>query len=168
VLAFLLYVIIGGVAGAIFKWIASLVELIFIFGIAGILTGFKGSIDERMELHPKRFFFVVLLKNVVVGTINVLMIYIITFNFMYSVHGNYWLYVIASIFWSFLLLGYTPAFIGMYFMTSTVSLILMWVGFSILAPMIVAPLTFFISLAYYYGRINVVLENEQIRHSISS
>jgi hypothetical protein len=56
----------------------------------------------------------------------------------------------------------------MYFMTSTVTLILIWVGFSILAPMIVAPITFVISLAYYYGRINVILEEEQMRHNYSA
>lgn len=164
-LAFLGYVAIGGVAGWIFKWIAALVESIFVFGITGLLTGFKKSIDERMELYPKRFFFVLLLKNVIVGSINATMIYIITFNYLFNVDGNYWLYVIASIFWSFLILGYTPAFTGMYFMTSTVSLILMWVGFSILAPLIIAPITFIISLAYYYGRINVILEEEQMRHN---
>lgn len=164
-LAFLLYAIIGGIAGSIFKWVAALVEVFFIFVFSGILTGFIGSIEERMESYPKRFFFSLLLKNVIVGSINALMIYIITFNYMYQVQGNYWLYVIASIFWSFLILGYTPAFQGMYFMTSMVSLILMWVGFSFLAPLIIAPITFIISLAYYYGRINVVLEQEQSRHT---
>ncbi|WP_042375290.1 hypothetical protein [Neobacillus jeddahensis] len=165
VLYFLLYALIGGIAGAIFKWVAALLEGIFIGGISGLLTGFKSTIAERMEYYPKRFFFILLLKNVIVGSINALMIYIITFNFMFQFDGNYWVYVIASIFWSFLLLGYTPSFVGMYFMTSTVSLILMWVGFSILAPLIIAPITFIISLAYYYGRINVILEEEQMRHN---
>jgi hypothetical protein len=164
-LAFLLYAVTGGIAGMIFKWVASLVELFFMFVVTGLLTGFKGQMEERMENYPKRFFFVLLLKNVIVGSINAIMIYVVTFNFMYQVDGNYWLYVMTSIFWSFLLLGYTPSFAGMYFMTSTVSLILMWVGFSILAPLIVAPLTFIISLAYYYGRINVILEEEQLRHN---
>jgi hypothetical protein len=166
VLSFLLYAVIGGVAGWIFKWVAALVEGFFIFVVVGVLPGFKGSTEERMESYPKRFFFVLLLKNVIIGSINALMIYKITFNYMFNVQGYYWLYVIASIFWSFLLLGYTPAFTCMYFMTSTISLILMWVGFSIAAPLIVAPITFIISLAYYYGRINVVLE-EQLRHNFN-
>lgn len=165
VLYFLLYAVIGGVAGWVFKWIAALIELIMIYGVGGMLTGFKGYLEDKMDAYPKRMFFVILLKNVIVGSINALMIYIITFNFMYQYNGNYWLYVIASIYWSYLIIGYTPSFTWMYIMTSTVSLILMWVGFSILAPLIVAPITFIISLAYYYGRINVVLEAEQLRHN---
>jgi hypothetical protein len=159
---FFLYLVIGGVAGVIFKWIASLVELFFLFGIGGVLTKFSTSIDEKIEMYPKRMFFVILLNNVTIGSINALMIFIITFNFMLKFNGNFWLYVITSIFWSLLILSYTPTFVGMYFMTSTVSLILMWLGFSIIAQLIIAPITFIVSLAYYYGRINVVLEEEQV------
>lgn len=167
-LSFLLYAVIGGVAGWIFKWVASLVEIFFIFFVTGILTGFKGSIEDRMGLYPKRFFFVLILKNVVVGSVNALLIYIITFNYMLNVNGNYWLYVIVSIFGSFLILSYTSACRGIYFMTSTISLIVMWLGFSILAPLIIAPITFIISLTYYYGRINLILEEEQMRHNFSA
>jgi hypothetical protein len=167
-LYFLLYAVIGGVAGSLFRFVAGLIEGFLMFVVAGLLTGFKGTLDERINLYPKRTFFVILLKNVIVGSINALMIFIITFNFMASVNGNYWLYVIASVFWSFLLLGYTPAFTGMYFMTSTVTLVLMWLGFSVLAPLVVAPLTFIISLVYYYGRIDAVLELEKERHIISA
>ncbi|MGX1402373.1 hypothetical protein AB7M70_011846 [Bradyrhizobium japonicum] len=166
-LKFLLYAVIGGVAGWVFRWVAALIELILVVGIGSLFTGFKGTLADKMEWYPKRMFFLILLKNVVVGSINALMIYIITFNFMLYYNGNYWVYVIASVFWSFLILSYTPAFVGMYFMTSTVSLVLMWMGFSILAPLVVAPITFIISLAYYYGRINVILEDEQMRHHFS-
>lgn len=166
-LSFLLYLVIAAVAGWIFKFIAGLVEALFIFGVLGVLTGFKGTLEERMELYPKRVFFILLLKNVIVGSLNALMIFIVTYNFMFNVNGNYWLYVIASVLWSFSILGYAQTFIGVFIFTSTISLILMWFGFSILAPLIIAPITFIISLAYYYGRINVILEEEQERYTVN-
>lgn len=167
-LTFILYAIIGGFAGWIFKFIAGLIEGFFTFLVFGVLTGFKGDFSDRIQSKPKRFLFSLLTKNVIIGSLNAIMIFIVTTNFMLKYDVNYWVYVIASIFWSFLIIGYTPVFAGMYFMTSTVSLIFMWLGLSILAPLIIAPLTFIVSLAYYYGRVNAIIEQERERNGISA
>jgi hypothetical protein len=159
-LSFIIYAVLGGIAGSVFLMVASILEVIFLFGLFGVLSGFNGSLTERVESAPKRFVFCLVTKNVITGTLNALMIFTITSEFLQRTGANLWLYIGLSIFWSLLIHGYTNSYHLMYFSTSTITLVLFWYGFGLLSMLFVAPLTLLLGIAYYFGRTSVILESE--------
>jgi hypothetical protein len=158
ILILVMYLVAAGLASWIFKYAAALVELTFQFVILGILTGFKGSLEDRMYYFPKRFLVSSLAQTIVICTLNAMMIFVVT---AYFITSGKWLFIALSIIWSLAIHTHIRIFTFVCFMTSTVTLILFWLGFGSWSYLIVAPLTYFISLAYYIGRIEVATEEEQ-------
>ncbi|WP_404331586.1 hypothetical protein [Mesobacillus maritimus] len=162
-LNFIYYVGIGIISGWLFKYVAAVIEAFFIFGFYGVLTGFKGdNFDERVTLFPKKFVFSLVTKNVMIGTLNAIMIFIVTAYFLQETGANLWLYIGLSVIWSLFIQSYHNDFPLMFFMTSTVTLILYWVGFGILATITVPVIVLITSLAYYFGRVEVIMESQGI------
>jgi hypothetical protein len=161
-LNFIYFLFTAAISGFIFKLVASLIELISTFGVFGVLTGFKVNlIDEGFEKSPKRTVFVLVGQRVIVGTLNAIMIFVVTAGFLQRTGANFWLYVALSIIWSLFIITYSEYFILISFLTSTVILILFWLGFGSWSYLIVAPLTFLVSLAYYMGRAGVITEEKK-------
>jgi hypothetical protein len=140
-------------AGWIFKFLAGLFETILLFP----LFGFKPEHMEMvLEKRPRRFITVVILKNVIIGLANSIMIITICSRFVVEYEGNYWLYFSLGVLWSLFILSDKQAFNGVFFWPSTVNFILMWFGFGWISILVIGLLTFFISIAYYYGRIGAL------------
>ncbi|OAS19287.1 hypothetical protein [Paenibacillus oryzisoli] len=151
------FVFTSAFLGYIFRMLAGLFEGIIIFP----LFGFKEESFERaMTRKPKLFLTVVIIKNVIIGLSNSILVLIVCARFVNEFNGNYWIYFCLGLIWSFSILGYNSAFIGVFFWTSFINFILMWFGFGIVSIITVGLLTIFISIAYYYGRIGMYQETQ--------
>lgn len=163
-LLFILYLVISMFSVWLFKFVAATLEGFFLYVFFGLITTFKGDYSERMSLYPKRFLSSLLLKDICVGTLNFLMIYFVSYYFIYLFDGSYWLYTITSIIWSLFILNYASISKSVYFATSTLSLILVWLGIvGNLIPLLMIPVIFLIFMSSYFKKIST--EDEQQVHA---
>lgn len=153
-LTYLFYLFTAMFASWIFTFIASLVEMVFMF-----VTGLY-SIDtaSKIQRRPKTFFSVLILKSSFLGLLNSYMILYVTIGFFLNYDINYWLYVITSVVWSLFILQYSGFNPWIYFFTSTVALVFLWLGFGLIAPIIIGLVSIVVGFAYHFGRINMYLE----------
>jgi hypothetical protein len=155
---FIGFLIVGAISGWIFKLVAAIFESIIIFP----LFGFRGqSLGNAFLTKPKRLITVVIFKNVIIGLVNSLMILTVCYRFVVEYEGNYWLYFSLGVLWSLFIITDKSAFSGVFFWPSTVNFVLMWFGFGLISIIVVGLLTFAISLAYYYGRIEMMRQMYQ-------
>jgi hypothetical protein len=149
---FIYYVITGSLAAWIFKITAGIFESI-VMSPFGLITG---TLPERAERNPRLFFTVLAIKNTIISLANATMIYILTVYFLHRFSGNFWLYVIASLIWSLYIVTINAYFPLSTIISSTGTLALYWFGLGYLAWGITGIVALLVSLAYYYGKINAL------------
>lgn len=147
-------------AAWLYKFVAG-----FFFGILTYLTffafGLSGkSPDEAFIERPKRFFLTGILNHATIGALYSLFIFYVTVYYQLYYGGNYWFYIITSVLWSTTIISGASAFYGVLLATCTLGLISIWLGFGIIGLIIVWIATVLISIAYYFGRIDVIKEQE--------
>lgn len=152
-LLFIGYLIAAGISGYIFRFVAGLFEAVVILPIFGIKNS---DISYALLEKPRRFITAIIFKNVIIGLANSIMILRISVKFVVDYNGNYWLYFVLGLFWSFLIIGYNEYFSGIFFFSSTVNFALMWFGFGIYSLLLIGFITFLVGIAYYFGRIGAL------------
>jgi hypothetical protein len=157
------YIILAVFIAFVFKFIVGLVELAVVF-LLFLVSGFSKQHEGQdsgdrlamlLDQHPKVFFTYRIFFLTTIGVLYALIIADVTFQFI-SGGGNVWVYSILSLIWGFSLLNQTEAFHGVLLSSCLLSLVLIHLGFGILAVLAVWLLTILVSLGYYYGRIDVL------------
>lgn len=149
---FVVFLVSAFFLGWLFRFAAGIFESILIFPLFGLR---KGGIERSFETKPKRFITAIIIKNVIIGLSHSIYVLAVIYYFVYTYDGNYWLYFSMGVMWSFYIISYNNAFVGIYFWTSVINYILMWFGFGQFSIPILGVLTLIVSLSYYYGRIGM-------------
>jgi len=147
------FLIAAFIAGYIFRLAAALLETLIV--MPWIISK-SGNIERAMEQRPKTFITAVLLKNVIIGLANSVMILYITVYFVDVYDGNQWLYFSVGVIWSLFIITDQQSFTLVFLWTSTINFILLWFGFGWLGLILVGLITFLVSIAFYYGRIGTL------------
>lgn len=150
-----LYIFIGMVFAFFFKLIVGLVS----GGIAFLFMSLLGFKDRKIDLliikHPKLFFGYGVLLNTTIGVVYSIFIALITLYFIIN-GGNRWVLMGLSIIWGFSLLRGAEAYHGVLLTSCLGGLIAFYIGLGIFGSALVWFIVATISLAYYFGRIDVV------------
>lgn len=159
-LTFIIYIVIAMVASWIFKFVAGIIEVLSMsfFGL------FTDNIEKNIELKPRRFFTVLILKNAIISLLNAFVIMWVTGYMILNYDVNYWLYVIASLIWSLNILTYLSITPMVAFLTCTGTMLCLIFGLGWIGVIILCTLTIIGSLAYHYGRINMYQQQFSQNH----
>lgn len=161
-LTYIIYLFIAMLTAWIFKTAAGL-----ILGIPGFLIMYllglkKGdSEDEIFERHPRRFILYGILNHSIVGAAYGIVIFLVTVNYLLHYGGNFWLYAITSVLWSITIVSGASVYYGTMLAPCTIGLILAWLGFSFLGPVVMWIVTLVVSIPYYMGRVDVLKEQQR-------
>lgn len=154
IISFVVYLFIATAASWIFKFIAGIIETIIVFPLLGSNSDKQLA---KMESRPRFFFTVLTVKNVLIGLANSIMIFMVTATFLERTGENFWFYAVLSVIWSLFIISLNSAFPVMMFTTSTITLVLFWFGFGGVAWIATGLVALVVSLAYYYGKVHVIL-----------
>jgi len=158
VIIFIFYILTAAILWWFFKIIAGIFEGILMapFGI-----GFWVPVDEmgtRAMRYPRLFFTVAAIKNTIIPLANAVMIYTVTFLFLYRFEGNYWLYVVASIIWSLIIVNINRFSPITTLFNSTGTLILLWIGWGWLSCVVTGAISIIANIAYSWGKVNMAYD----------
>ncbi len=161
-ITYFLYIVMAMVTAWVFKIAAGIIFGIPTF-IFSLLLGLQGiEIDEAFERHPRRFVLLGILNHSIIGAFYGFVIFLVTVNYLLYYGGNFWLYAITSVLWSLTIISGASAFYGTILAPCTLGLILAWLGFSFLGPIIIWVITILISIPYYMGRIDILKEQQRL------
>lgn len=149
-LTYLLYFFIAGVAATIFKYVFG-----FLLGLPSL--GIMALLKYDTESHPKLFVTIGILNHAVIAMVYSFVIFITTFNYADRYGGDMWFYIIASVLWALTLSADINNFYIISLVTCVGGLILAWLGFSYLGPIILGIISIIIGLVYHLGRVNLMI-----------
>lgn len=149
------YVVIGMVVAFAFKFVVGLLTV----GVGVAVMALMGFKERRIEMlflkHTKVFFAYGVLLNTTIGVVYCMVIALITLGFINEKSANAWIYKALSFAWALTILRGADLFRGILLSSCLGGLVLVYVGFGILAPVVTWVLVAIVSLAYYFGRIEV-------------
>lgn len=118
------------------------------------------EVDYFFVKHPKKLMAYSVLLNTTIGTIYSAIIAYFTLIFIGSFPGiNYWAFTGLSLFWGLTIVAGSQAMNGTLLSSCLLSLILIYFGFGYWGPIITFILISLASMAYFFGRADVVKDN---------
>lgn len=162
ILNIFLYIVLAGIIAWVFKMATALISALVAL-IIGLIFRLKlDKINELFLKHPKIFLAYGVISNAIIGFVYSYVILYSTGLFYSYTHAKpWWLFLVFSVIWGATVIYGAENFHGILFFTTVLSILSIYLlNAVVFGPPLVLLVVIVIGMAYYYGRVDMFIENQ--------